>query len=364
MTLQMLSLVPVLAQTDEVQSAAEGSLQVFGDVSLADPWFLGALPFALLAFAWGRARSGRPVGRVSALPGIELPRSLRQRTAWIPGLLQILALCTVVVALARPLRGSVEEATVSEGVDIALVLDRSSSMDLPDLVEDKDVRRFDIVKEVVEDFAIRRMTDREGNADNVALIPFAGYPQVLCPFTLDVDALRNFLRPLDTAETGTPEDGTAIGVALAKAVAVLKETDARSKIVVLLTDGENRENAILPEEGADLAAAENIRVYTIMAARYVWARDPFNGTLRPTNQQPDTSELELIAERTGGRFFRARDRAELEEIYTEIERLERTPREDRRYTENFDLYPPLLAAALALYLGAWCLGSTWGRRLP
>jgi Ca-activated chloride channel family protein len=362
----MISLLALLAplQDEVTRSAAAVEMELFGDYSLADPWFLALLPLVLAVVLWGRSRRGRSAGRVSVLPGGDLPKSLRQRMTWVPPFLQAVALVLCVIALARPLRGNVEENTVSEGVDIALLLDRSSSMSLPDLSESEDriQSRLDVVKEVVEDFAVRRMTDREGNSDYVALITFAYYPQILCPFTLDVNALTNFLRTTRTVEGGTPEDGTAIGIALAKAVAVLRDSKAKSKVIVLLTDGENGIDDITPMEAAEMAAAEGIRVYTILAARYVYKRG-FTGVARPTSDKPDTHELEAIAETTGGRFWRARQRDELEKVYDEIEQLERTPREDRRYVETFDLYPWFLEPALGLYLLAWLLSSTWARRL-
>jgi len=345
----------------EGQSAAAVGLELFGQYSLADPWFLLILPVALLFLLWGRARRGRSAGRVSVLPSSGLPRSLRQRTTWIPPFLQGLALVLCVIALARPLRGNIEENTLSEGVDIVLLLDKSSSMDFRDLLDDGSATRYEVVKEVVEEFAVRRMTDREGNADNVALITFAHYPTVLCPFTLDVNALTNFLRTSETVEGGGSEDGTAIGIALAKAIAVLRDTKAKSKVIVLLTDGENMIDEITPIEAAGMASAEGIRIHAIHAARYVYKRT-FRGA-QPTTDKPNTKELEAVASETGGRFWRARDKESLEEVYAEIEALERTPREERRYVETFDLYPFFLQPALLIYLLAWLLSSTWARRL-
>src|SRR5262249_27385978 len=155
-------------------------------------------------------------------------------------------------------------------------------------------------KEVVGDFAKRRMTDRENAADNVALITFARYPQLLCPFTLDVDALQGFLDQVDIVKR-EEEDGTAIGVGLAKAVSILRDSDAKSRICVLLTDGENNIDDISPAEATKLAAEEHIRVYTIFAARYTYRVDPIFGRIEPTNQPVDTSALEQMAKDTGGR---------------------------------------------------------------
>jgi Ca-activated chloride channel family protein len=155
----------------------------------------------------------------------------------------------------------------------------------------------------------------------------------------------------------------SIGVGLAKAVAVLRETEARSKVVVLLTDGENNIDVITPLAAAQLAAEAKVKVYTVFAGRFVYTVD-FFGNLRATEREIDTSELERIAATTGGRFFRARDKAELEKTYAEIERLERTKREEKRYSETYDLYRAFLLPAIGCYLAAWVVATLWTRRLP
>jgi Ca-activated chloride channel homolog len=273
--------------------------------------------------------------------------------------LEFLALCLLVISLARPLSGKEHSVSESEGVDIALVIDRSGSMEAKDL--DPQLNRLEVVKQVVEDFAVRRMTDREGAADNIALITFAAYPSLLCPFTLDVSAVTGFLKGL-TPVNNRALDGTGIGIGLAKAVAVLAESQARSKVVVLLTDGENNIDVIQPREAAKLAKEKGVKVYTIFAGRFVYMTDMF-GNPRATEREINTSELQAIADLTGGRFYRARDRAQLEEIYGQIETLERTKRFERRYHESYDLYPQFLKWGLACLLLAWVLGSTWLRRI-
>lgn len=347
-----------LLVAEAARSAARGRLPLFGDFSLADPLFLALIPLAVLATLHGRSRRGREAGRVPALPVGALPRTARQRMAWLPAALQSLALVLVAIGLARPLRGEVRLRAVSEVVDVVLCIDRSSSMGAKDLEPGR--TRLDVVKEVVGDYARRRMTDRQAAPDHVALITFARYPTELCPFTLDADAVLGFLGEVELAQF-REEDGTAIGVALAKAVAVLERTAAKSKVVVLLTDGENNIDAIAPLEAAQLAAEAGVRVYTVFAGRYV--RDPFGRTL-DIERQIDTTELREIARRTGGRFFKAKDRAQLEAAYAEIEALERTPLEHERRVEHFDLYPRFLWAALALYGLAWLSAATWARRLP
>lgn len=348
---------------EAVPSAARGVLRVFGDYSFADPWFLALLPLAPLLYLWGRRRRARARAGLPAIAGMAdgLPRSMRQRFLWLPGLLQVLGVAAAVVALARPLRGNVQQDLVSEGVDIVLALDRSGSMAAPDLEEGR--TRLDVVKEVVGAFAERRMTDREGAADNVALLTFARYPRLLCPFTLDAGALTGFLEGVELARA-QGEDGTAIGVALAKAVALLRESDAKSRVVVLLTDGQNNVTDIQPRAAAELAAELGIRVYTVFAARFVCEISPVLSRWVATDAEPDTSELEAIAEVTGGRFYRARDQASLEQIYEEIEALERTPRREVRYEEAYDLYPWFLLPATLAYALAWLSHATWGRRGP
>ena len=343
-----------------VKSAADERFKLWGAYSLADPWFLLLAPLGLLALLWGRSRRGRERGRVPSLSSPGELRSIPQRLAWIPAALSAVSIVLVSIALARPLRGSVETSTETEGVDIALVIDVSGSMRYEDLEEGKN--RLQVVQQVVSDFAARRMTDREGAADNIALITFAAYPRLLCPFTLDVDAITGFLASLKPVENRA-EDGTGIGVGLAKAVAVLRESPAKSRIVVLLTDGENNIDLITPSDAAELAAKEGIKVYTVFAGRYVFSYDVF-GNLRRTNRPIDTTDLEAIAEKTGGRFFHARDRKELEQIYAEIEKLERTKRVEKRWSETYDLYLAWLVPALLAHVLAWMLGATVLRRLP
>lgn len=340
-----------------LQSAASPGLPIYGDLSLADPWFLAAIPLGVALVVCMHARRGAVAASVAPS---DLPRSLRQRCTWSAPLLELAALAAFAVALARPLRANVLSERAAEGVDIVLAVDRSGSMQFEDLEPGR--TRLDVVKDVVGEFAARRMTDEEGASDNCALLVFARYPDLLCPFTLDADALRGFLADVRMVQNEA-EDGTAIGVGLAKAVAVLRASDARSKVVVLLTDGENNVEDILPADAAELAAASGVKVHTILAGRYVYVQDMLGRTFAQ-ERELDSSALEAIAQRTGGRFFRARDRAGLQEIYAEIERLERTPRQERRFVETFDLYPWFVCLALAAHGLAWWARATVARRVP
>ena len=344
-----------------VKTVAKGVLDLGGDYSLAHP-VAGALALvAMIVFTlWGRSRGGRESASVTLTPSTNVRRSVRQQLAWLPTALQVFAMIFVAIGLARPLHGKKQSTAVSEGVDIVLLIDRSSSMQHEDLAPNR--TRLEVVKDVVGEFAVRRMTDREGAADSICIVPFARYPQLLCPFTLDVDAVTGFMSSVSLVRDRI-EDGTGIGIALAKAIAVLKETEAESKICVLLTDGENNIDLIAPLDAAELAAEEGIRVYTVLAGRFIYDRDFFNNIIA-TERELDSTELEQIAAMTDGRFFRAKDKAALEEVYAEIERLERTEREEVKFSEHYDLYPKFLLIAFVLYQLSWIFGSTWLRRLP
>ncbi len=348
----------VTGQTATGQTVTGQSLglQINVDTFLSDPWFLAALPLGLLASFLSSRK--RPRARVGALDSEGLPISLRQRLLFLPPLLGWIGLALLSIAMARPLRANFAQTDVSEGVDILCAIDRSGSMQFEDLEANRS--RLAVVKEVVAQFAVRRMTDREGASDSVGLLAFARFPELRCPQTLDVDALTGFLEDVRLVERQS-EDGTAIGVALAKAVALLDDSQAKSRVVVLLTDGENNVEDILPLDAARLAADKHVRVYTILAGRYQYVQDMFGGA-RPVEAELDPSELIEIAAMTGGEFYRARNRQELENIYAEIEKLERTPREHLRSVETRELYAPWLLAGLLTYAAAFGLRSTLGRR--
>ena len=335
----------------QASSSAPVRLELFWSLALADPIFLIGLPIVLFVFWLGRRRRARPVLRAPVQLAFAT-KSLRQHLLVLPPLAEIGGLVLVVLALARPVEFDVLQSVTSEGVDIVLAVDRSSSMEIQDLERGRS--RLDVVKDVVGDFAERRMTDAVGASDNVALLTFAGFPELRCPFTLDAGALRGFLEDVAIVKFEA-EDGTAIGAALAKSAALLKDSDAKSKVAVLLTDGENNRDDITPDAAIALAKDAGVKVYTILAAREVYGIDPF-GRAVATGREPDTTLLEKIAAETGGSFFRGRDREALEAIYGEIERLERTPRHEERRVETRDLYPGLLVAALGLFALARLLG--------
>jgi len=340
------------------ETTADARLALWGDLALADPVFLFFVPVALVALFIGVRRRGRVAARLPRLPHLRLPRTLGQRLAWLPTALKLAALLLAVGALSRPLEGTIETQSHGEGVDIALVLDRSSSMEARG--GEGEPRRFDIARAVLEAFARRRMTDTEGIADNVALFGFARFTDLLCPFTLDADAMTGVLAGLDVV-THRDLDATGIGVALAKTVDVFRGLDANSKVVILLTDGMENVDVIPPIRAGKLAAEEGIKVYTIFAGP---KEAYYRGVFGLEKRVADTTDLERIAELTDALFFHAETAEELEAVYAEIETLERREREEERFAEHLDLYPGLLLPAFLLYVLAWLSACTWARRLP
>ncbi len=334
----------ILPMQENLPSSAPVRLELWGSIGLGDPIFLALLPLVILAVWFGR-RQGSLSSLSIPLSGIghRVPKSIRQRFLFLPDLLEAIACVLLILALARPLDFNVIHSVTSEGVDTVLVVDRSSSMVHMDLEATR--TRLDVVKDVVAAYAERRMTDEVGASDNVALLSFARYPELRCPFTLDVDALHGFLDEVKIVEY-QEEDGTAIGAALTKSADMLGQNGAESSIIVLLTDGANTVDDILPEDGIRLAKENGVRVYTIHAERIVYAQ--VGRRIFPTEEQPDTTLLRRIASETGGRFYRAKDKDGLEEIYAEIEELERTPRVEERRVETRDLYPRVLLFALGM----------------
>ena len=346
------------------RSTAEGRFELFG-VAFADPWFLVAIPFSIL-FLWrGRESNRQAAARVPTIGadvGSHEARGsspIARAVGGLPLLLRVISVTLIAIALSRPLEGRVSTSTETEGIDIALLLDRSSSMEHRE--RPGDPRRFDIVRDVIADFSTRRMNDEEGARDNVGLFGFAGYTDLLVPFTLDSEALLNALEDVEV-ESERWLDGTAIGNALASALDVLRDSPSKSRIVILLTDGEETSGEIPALRGAQAAAELGIRVYTVFAGpRNVRTRNLF-GDVR--TEQTRVGDLPEIAELTGGKFFHAESKEELEAAYDAIESLERTPRSEERFAERYDLYPKFVLPALVVYLLSVLLGASVARRIP
>ena len=281
------------------------------------------------------------------------------RNRWvtrIPGILRFLALVAIITALARPQTGVTSESVLTQGIDIVMAMDVSSSM----LAEDMEPNRLEAAKEVAAEFAQGRQNDRIG------LVAFAGEAYTQAPLTLDYGVIGGLLGELDV---GMIEDGTAVGMGLATAVKRLQASDAESKVIVLLTDGRSNRGEIGPMTAAQMAQALDMRVYTIGAGTRGTARVPVNDPLggrRYVNMRVDLDEptLQEMAELTGGRYFRATDRESLEAVYAEIDALETTEIQVDNFTRYGERFPPLLAAGLLLLLLEIGLGQTVLRKLP
>jgi Ca-activated chloride channel family protein len=324
-------------------------------LTLADPWLLLLallVPLALAVRLWRGSPAVRFAPSAFVLePGF--PRSWRVRLRFAPRALHGVGLLLAVVALARPVR-QIPLPAVTEGIDILLCLDVSSSMAANDL--DRRRARLDVAKSAAAEFIDGRPDDRIG------LVCFARYPDLRCPLTLDHGALQQILSDVAMVESDGPEDATGIGTAVARAALVLRGGAATSKVVILLTDGEeNVATAQTPEEIAPLHAAQlceslGVRVYTIAAGI---------GTPGPGGNWVtlDTSQVRRFAERTQGRFFEAKDAGAVAAVYATIDELEKVELAEPRYRLE-EKFVPFLVAALALVLAGRLVKSAFLEVLP
>jgi Ca-activated chloride channel family protein len=328
------------------------------------PWFLALLLLVPFLAAWPflAKRWSRPSGLRFADVKLAASPTRSWRVALRPVLtgLRILALALIVLAIARPQTGQAREIVKGEGVDIALALDISGSMASLDF---EPQNRLEAAKAVIADFVQGRPYDQIG------LVVFASNAFSQSPPTTDHNVL---LRLLDRTELATDlgiEDGTAIGMGLANAGNMLKDSDAESKVVILLTDGVNNSGEIDPLTAAEAAKALGIKVYTIGMGRPgqvpVPSVDLFGReTIVYQESVLDEATLQEIAEVTGGRYFRAEDSKGLKEIYDEIDSLEKSQVEIERYTRYQELMGWLLIPALGLVVSEMALRKTVFRKLP
>ena len=265
--------------------------------------------------------------------------SLRQRFLVVPFILRMLAVAAIVVALARPQSSSSGQNITTEGIDIIVSLDISTSM----LAEDLKPNRIEAAKKVAEKFIDSRPTDRIG------LVVFGGESFTQCPLTTDHAVVKNLLRGI---ESGMLAEGTAIGEGLATAVNRIRESKAKSKVIILLTDGVNNVGAIAPQTAGEIAKTFGIRVYTIGVGTKGLAPYPFNTPFGKQYQnvevQIDETTLRQIADETGGRYFRATSTDKLKEVYVEIDKLEKTKIDVTEFRNKSEEFYPLVLLALIL----------------
>lgn len=329
-------------------------------MSLHDPWAL--LLLALIPLLLRARRQAPPALRYPVLDAVRaVGPGRRVRWRWLLPALRVAALALLVVALARPQLGKAATQVFTEGIDIMLAVDISGSMLAEDFqVDGQRANRLDAVKSVVRRFLEHRPGDRVG------LILFAARPYAQSPLTLDHGWL---MKNLERAHVGMIEDGTAVGSGLATAVNRLEASDAKSKIVILLTDGQNNAGKIPPLTAAETAKTLGYRVYTIGAGTRGSAPfpqvDAFGRRVyvsMPVDIDEDT--LRRVAEVTGGKYFRATDTPSLQQIYDEIDQLEKSPQEGLQYLEYHELYVWLALPALLLLATEAVLANTWLRVLP
>lgn len=371
--------------------------------AFARPMFLTLLAVLPLVWWWNSRRKQPAAIRFSTLAPLR-----RAGTTWavrgrhlVPAL-RTLAVALLIVCLAQPQKGDEETRIYSEGIAIQLLVDRSSSMLAEDFtLNNQRVNRLEAVKAVATNFVLGNDdADLPGRPDDlIGMIAFAGYADSFCPLTLDHAYLADTLAQTKIVEQGNrDEDGTAIGDALALAVLrmrdLTKHRDAmqanrvKSKVLVLLTDGEQTRGDLSPEKGAELAKAEGIKIYTIGVGTRGMAPmpqiDPFTGRtkLYPTPVSIDEDTLKRVAAATGGEYFRATDTDSLREIYKRIDELEKTATEEKRYLQTVELAttsveleaswlphwlrhtPPLLLVVIALLALEVLLANTRFRKIP
>lgn len=288
------------------------------------------------------------------------PRSLRVRLMWLPAFLRVITFILIVVILARPQTHNSWGKRTVEGIDIMLAMDVSTSM----LAEDLKPNRIEAAKSVASEFISGRPDD------NIGLTIFAGEAFTQCPMTTDHTSLINLLQNVrtDIAARGLIEDGTAIGMGLANAVGRLKDSKTKSKVVILLTDGSNNMGDISPLTAANIAKSFGIRVYTIAIGSKTMAPYPMQvgGTTQYVNLRADidVETLSEIASTAGGQFYRATNTGELKKIYEDIDKLEKTKMDVKKFSKRYDAYQPFALTAFITMLLEILLRLVVFRRIP
>ena len=319
-------------------------------------WLLALLVPMIAYYVWRTLQGGAAI-QISTIEGVrKAPRTVRYYLRHLPFVLRAAAFALLVVALARPQDIEQNVSTSTEGIDIMLSIDVSGSM----LARDFKPDRITAAKEVAGSF----IADRYG--DRIGLVAFAGEAFTQSPLTTDQSTLQTLLARI---RSGLIEDGTAIGNGLATAINRLRESDAKSKVIILLTDGVNNRGEITPMTAAEITKAQGIRVYTIGVGTEGMAPYPaidMFGNLTFVNQKVEIDEktLTAMAEMTGGRYFRATDKAKLQAIYDEINQLEKSKVEVTEHISYHELFLEWVLAALGLLLLEFLLSNLVLKRIP
>ncbi len=306
-------------------------------------------------YLWKQKKAGASIQFSSDMGFARIPKSWKYYFRHSVFVLQILSLSMLIVALARPQSQNNWSNVTTEGIDIVIALDISSSM----LAMDFKPNRIEAAKDVATQFISGRTNDRIG------LVVFAGESFTQCPLTTDRAAVINLFKGL---ESGMIEDGTAIGNGLATAVSRLKDSDAISKVVILLTDGENNRGEIAPVTAAELAKTFGIRVYTVGVGTIGMApypiQTPFGVQVRDVEVKIDEETLQKIAATTDGKYFRATNNNKLAEIYQEIDKLEKSKIDVKEFSKKEEGYLKYALFGALLILAAIFLKTTIFRNIP
>ena len=328
------------------------------NISFANPDFLYGLLIVPLLVVWYLRRRNAATSELrfsTLLPFRKIPPTTKERLRHLPFILRMIVLASLIVGFARPQTSSHGEDIYTEGIDIAMLIDISGSM----LAEDFKPNRIEAAKQVASDFIDGRTTDRIG------LVIFAGQSFTQCPMTTDYRVLKSLLRQV---KPGMVEDGTAIGMAIAQGVNRLKDSKAKSKVMILLTDGVNNRGEIDPITAAQIAQTFGIRIYTIGVGTIGEApypvQTPFGIRYQNVPVDVDEKTLQKIAKLTHGKYFRATNNRSLKAIYDEIDEMEKTKIEVKAYRSYTELFYGWAFAGLAALMLEFTLSSTLLRKLP
>ncbi|MDD4636885.1 MAG: VWA domain-containing protein [Bacteroidales bacterium] len=324
----------------------------------ANPKYLLLLLLLIPMVVWYvyKQRSKQATIRMSSLePFQRAPRSWKNYLRHLPFVLRLVVTTLLIIILARPQSTDNWESSTTEGIDIVMAMDISSSM----LAADLKPNRLEAAKDVAAEFINGRPND------NIGLVSFAGESFTQCPLTTDHAVLLNLFGKM---ESGMIEDGTAIGVGIANAVNRIKESNAKSKVIILLTDGSNNRGEIAPVTAAEIAKAFGIRIYTIGVGTQGTAPYPvqtaFGVQYQNVPVEIDEVTLKQIASTTGGAYFRATDNTKLKEIYEEIDQMERTKISVKEYSRKQEEYLPFALLAMCLLLLEVVLRNSVLRTIP
>jgi Ca-activated chloride channel homolog len=332
-------------------------LDWFKHISFAQPLWFAAMAVIPLLIVWQIVRGGKAQGamKVSSVQRFRGQGSWKRSIRNLPFIFRLLALAALITALARPQTRDELQFSEGEGIDIVLCIDVSGSM----LAQDLTPNRLEAAKNVATEFVDNR------EADRIGLVVFSGESFTQCPITSDKNVMK---QQIANVRSGFLEDGTAIGAGLATSVDRLRSGKTKSKVVILLTDGENNGGLIDPKTAKEIAKSVGVRVYTIGVGTEGMAPVPVQtpGGVVLQNEKVNIDEklLKEIAGETGGKYFRAKDNAGLKEIYSEIDKLEKSKVEQSTIARYEEKFFPFVWAALALLLLELLLRSTVLKRFP